>query len=131
MDLRQIPLAVFLCDDVATMAEADNNVFDELKPALVVGPLLRILGKGYALHQLDDQPGNVVLLHTNEPVGCYWGEQLAVHPDHQRKRLSVPLILQAVAERSLPTKRTMSKSGRKALKFAWEVANGNAANPWP
>ena len=131
MDLREISLAEFLCDDNATMAEAAHDVFAELKPILVVGPLLRTLGEAYALHQFDDQPGDVVLLYAGEPVGCYWGEQLAISTDHQGKKLSVPLILAAVAERSLPPKRTMSESGRKALEFAWKVANGQNVDPWP
>jgi hypothetical protein len=130
MDLKKTSLAEFLCDDDTTMAEADDDVFETVKPTLVIGPLLQILGEGYALHQLDDQSGDVVLLYADEPVGCYWGEQLAISPDHQGKKLSVPLILLAVAERPLPAKRTMSKNGKKALTSAWKVANGKATNPW-
>lgn len=131
MDLTKLTLAVFLCDGNATMAPAAQDEFEKVKPNLSIGGVLRHLGKGYTIHRFDDQAGDVVLLHDGEPIGCYLGEVLAISADHQGKKLSVPLILQAVAERRLPTKRTMSESGRKVLTLAWKVANGQAGNPWP
>lgn len=131
MDITKLTLAEFLCDGNAAIVPANEDEFEKVAAGLVIGAHLRDLGQGYALHQCDEQAGDVVLLHDGAPVGCYWGELLTISEAHQDRKLSVPLILQAVAERGAPAERTMSVAGKGALILAWKVANAQVANPWP
>lgn len=95
-----------------------------------VGPLIRDLGQGYALHVSNTGCGDTLLLHAGDPVGYYIGDLIAIHPSHQRKKLSVPLILRSVSVREPPSKRELTEGGRAALTLAWKVANGQAMDPW-
>jgi len=89
------------------------------------------LSEEYSVHRISDYVGDFVLLHNGIPVGCYWGEVLAVAEEHMGKKLSVPLVLAAVSERPLPKQRKLSPGGKKALEYAWMVARNKVENPWP
>lgn len=132
MDLTKITLDEFLChttEDIPASPDAFSAAagsFDDL-----VGRLIRALGGGYEIHQMDEQPGDVLLLHNGAVVGFYVGDTIAIASGHMRKSLSTPLILEAVKNRLLPDRRTLSEAGRGALTKAWMVANGCIQNPWP
>ena len=133
MDLTKLSLSEFLCTGKTKCKEADPNAFLAWDGALddQIAKEVRSLGSGYAVHEMVTGRSDVVLLHDGKPVGAYWGEAIVIHPDHQGKNLSVPLILAAVEHRKLPDGRTLSKAGKRALTKAWNVANGKEADPWP
>jgi hypothetical protein len=133
LDLTKLTLDQFMCTGNAVIVPADPDAFlcvkSEIAP--LVDAQLRILGGGYAIHKMKTGPEDVVLLYRDSPVGCYWGELLAVDSDHQDKKLSVPLILWGVKNRSLPASRKLSCPGKQALEKAWRVANCIIPDPWP
>lgn len=99
--------------------------------ALPVGAVVCIMGQGYKVHEVNGAPGNTLLLFNDDVVGFYYTDLIKIHDDHLGKKLSVPLILQAVPHRPPPLPRTLSAEGRAALTKAWYVANGHAPDPWP
>lgn len=123
----------FLCNASSVEAPADPNAFaaGATTFAPLVGGKIRDLGQNYSIHHLKSAVGDTAVLHDGHLVGFYCGEMLAVRRDHQGDRLAVPLILEAVPYRALPTKRTLSSGGRAALARAWRVANGEEDDPWP
>ena len=133
MDLAKLSEAVFLCDGART-DNVDNPMAFELGASLVVESgyhFLRSLRDGYELHQVNGQHDDIVLVCNGEVVGSYLGESLAVHPAHQRRGLSTPMILAAAPLRPPPCKRIVSVAGEAALRKAWRVANRLAHNLWP
>ncbi len=134
MNLSMLTRDEFLCAGRQEMVDALAHSFDlaESSLASMVGALIRSLGQGYLIHKLESgATGDIVLLHNDIPVGMYWGELLAIKPEHQRKSLSTPMILAAVRNRTVPESRKVSPAGLKALEIAWEVANCIRQNPWP
>jgi len=134
MDLTTLTLDEFLCTGNNTITSADPSTFLAIKTAIssMLGQKVRNVGPYYILYTLNSGiPGDVILLHQGEPVGVYLGEMLAIDPNHQRKDLSVPLILEGVQHRPKPTDRKMTPAGKSALTKAWRVANGQIVNPWP
>lgn len=133
MDLTALTLDEFLGGANPVTAPADPGAFTGLAGLFdtMIGRHLRSLGQGYTVHQFAQQNGDVLLVLNGVLVGFYVGETLAIHPEHQGRNLSVPLILAAVPDRDLPTARTFSPGGLAALTKAWRVANGLTANPWP
>jgi hypothetical protein len=132
VNLRQLSLDEFLCsDNPANDAPADLSVFLALRGVVepLVGRLINQIGGGYSLHG-GKQPGDTMLLYEGRLVGFYLGETLAIDPAHQRRNLSVPLILAAVGDRTLPERRTFSHAGRGALIKAWKVAHGQGTVEW-
>lgn len=133
MDLTKISLDAFLCGEANTPKSDVPNPFAQIAPMLQdqVGPEIRSLGSGYALHRMKDSAANVLLTASGRIVGCYWNDILSIDDDHQSRGLSVPLILEAIKHRELPKEQKLSAAGKAALKYAWEVANGKRENPWP
>lgn len=133
MDLSQLSEAQFLCDGARTVTADNPLAFDQ--GLLLIKELgykfLRDLGSGYELHQVCGEPGDFVLVKDSEVVGFYSGQSLALHPQHRGRGLSTPLILAAAPHRSLPSKRTVTAAGERALRRAWRVANNLASNLWP
>lgn len=133
MDLTQLTQAQFLCDGART-EDLDNPLaFSLLEMTLQTMTLVpvRVLNADYELHAVEDQPGDIVLIHKGDIVGGYLGESLAIDDDHQDLGLSTALILAAAPHRPAPIKRIVSKAGERALRKAWRVANGQAPNRWP
>ncbi len=56
---------------------------------------------------------------------------MVIDPAVRGKKLSVPLVLGAVAEREFRGSRKLTTYGEAALRKAWRVANGMEKNPWP
>ena len=133
MNLTSLTLDKFLCSDCAEIIPAPIDSFQNAQHdlAAMVGPLVRVLGQDYSLHEITNQPGDVVLLFQGSPVGFYSGDLVAIDANHQGRSLSVPLVLEGVKHRPVPTKRVMSISGKNAFTKAWRVANGLDPNPWP
>jgi hypothetical protein len=133
MNLVELELDDFLCVGNAVMTPADPNAFLRVAPLLgeIVGSLIKQLTTDYSLHTINEQVGDVVLLFMGVPVGCYFGELLAVKDGHKGKSLCVPLVLEATKHRLPPKRRILSDAGRKALIKSWYVANGQLENPWP
>lgn len=133
LNLNQLTLDEFLCSTNCIELPADPNAFTSGASAFasLIGPKIRDLGQGYSVHELLSGGSDTAVMHAEELVGYYCGEMLAVRRDHQRKRLAVPLILEAVGGRPPPVKRTVSKEGKAALTRAWLVARGQERNPWP
>lgn len=74
---------------------------------------------------------NQVLLALDQheysvPVGVYLSEVIAIDPAHQGKGLSTELILRCCAHRPVPTRRTLTPAGKRALERAHETAVRNA-----
>ncbi|WP_342238106.1 hypothetical protein [Inquilinus sp. OTU3971] len=132
MNLQTISLDQFLCKGASQYASSNQNSFDNLKPALepLIGNTIRNLGSGYVLYELG-AAGNTALKYNGSFVGLYYDEVLAIETSHQGKFLSVPLVLDAVIHRQLPSKRILSQAGERALVKAWMVANSRIPNPWP
>jgi len=133
MDPTQISESDFLCDGNRETASASPTTFDAIAPILknLRHKYLKDLGCGYKLHEIVGRSGDILLLHEGEIVGCYLDELLAIHNDHRGRELSTPLILAAITERPLPKKRIVSREGERALRKAWNVANGKRASRWP
>jgi hypothetical protein len=115
------------------MMPADPNAFLRVAPLLgeIIGSLIKQLTIDCSLHTINEQVGDIALLFMGVPVGCYFGELLAVKDGHKGKSLCVPLVLEATKHRALPKRRILSDAGRRALTKGWYVANGKLANPWP
>jgi hypothetical protein len=132
VNLTTISLDDFLCKGAAQIVPASPAAFLGVEPHLppLIGAKVRDVGQ-YALHKLNSDPGDMVLLLQGKPIGCYLGDLLAIDDNYQGQKLSVPLVLEAVKARPQPTKRKMSQAGEAALATAWRVANGKIADPWP
>lgn len=72
----------------------------------------------------------LLLTSKNELAGVYIGDALVINECARGQGLSVPLILFAVVERPLPNDRKVTDLGEKALRKAWQVANGLTPSPW-
>ena len=133
MDLTKLSEREFICENSLEEAPADPSAFFHVKDILsgMIGTHIRSIGSGYEIYEVAGQPGDVVLILNHEVVGCYFGELLAIDPDHKGKNLSTPLILAAIPNRQPPTERKVSAPGLAALRKAWRVANGLENNPWP
>jgi len=134
MDIMQLTLDEFLAaPPSATAAPSLLDFYSAIATPFAgeVGPLIRTLSNGYALHEVRGQPWDVLLLDNGSIVGAYVGELLAVDDAYQRKGFTVPLVLAAVDRRPLPRSRKLVAGGRAALTKAWRVAHGFAKNPWP
>lgn len=133
MDIIKMSEDEFLCTGAREDLPTVSDTFDNLLPLLRevgTGSVLRYLGQGYQLKSLNTGLGDVCLVHDGELVGCYWGDAVSISGEHQRKGLSTPLILTAIAHRDAPTSRKVSPAGLAALSRAWNVAHGNSKNPW-
>lgn len=134
IDLTNISLDDFLCSSNQENLSASDHSFDEIGDSIaaMVGSAIRRLSNEYAIHELiSGATGDVALLYNGEVVGCYWGDLLAISYPHTGKKLSVPLIIEGVKGRSMPSARKVSDAGIKALTLAWNVANGKIGDPWP
>ena len=133
MELTSLTLDEFLCSDHAEIIPAPADSFQDTQSghAAMPGPLIRTLGQGYSIHEIINQPGDVILCFEGSPVGFYMGDLVAVDAKHQGRSLSVPMVIEGVRHRALPAKRTMSVQGRSAFTKAWRVANGLDPDPWP
>jgi hypothetical protein len=74
---------------------------------------------------------NQVLLALDQesysrPVGIYLDEVIVIEPDHQGKALSTELILRCCTHRSVPSRRTLTTAGKRALERAHRTAVRNA-----
>jgi hypothetical protein len=132
MDLTKLSLAQFLCGgnqpSVPSSPAAFANFIAVISGSL--GNKIRDLDPDYAIHHVNNL-GDVALLYRGTPIGSYITDVIAIDPVHQGKGLSVPLVLEAVPNRSLPLNRTLSVEGKAALSKAWHVARGLTPNPWP
>jgi|GEM_PF-2389883 len=83
------------------------------------------LGDGYRLIKVDAQLGDIFLTHNSHCVGIYCGETLDIAPEHRKKWLSVPMILEAIKDRHKPdVRKHLTFGGLAALTNAWQVAHG-------
>ena len=55
-------------------------------------------------------------------IGFYLNELLTIDPAHRGRGLSTELIIRCCAHRNLPTRRTLSVAGKRALERAHETA---------
>lgn len=133
MDLTTLSLDDFLCASNCTDSSDVINPFSGLEAEFSsrIGPQIRLLGMVYSIHEVAHSSGDTLLLCDGKVVGFYSGDTLAIADEHQKKGLSVPLILAATRDRPVPTKRMLTQDGKKALTYAWNVANGFVKNPWP
>ena len=133
MDLTSLTEDEFLCSDNRTLLPADPHAFENIRDLLssMIGPCIRSLGSGYAVHHVSNQLGDVVLIYQGKPIGGYLGELLAIDDAHKGKALSVPMVISAVPNRQLPLQRKVSDAGLAALRKSWRVANSIEQNPWP
>lgn len=133
MDITKLSLEEFMCGDGNTIHESPPGVFEVSSEAVrpFVGQELRRLDDHYTVNELQTGEGDVALLCDGDLVGYYCGPTIAIAESHQKKDLSVPMILEAVKNRPAPTARTHSTAGRNALRKAWRVAHGEEPNPWP
>ena len=106
MNLVELELDDFLCVGNTVLVPPDPNAFLRVAPLLgeIKGSLIKQLTRGYSLHTINEQAGDVVLLFSGIPVGCYFGELLAVESGHKGRSLCVPLVLEATKHRLLPRK---------------------------
>lgn len=132
MNLAEITCEVFMCDlnEQDAQAVTPDFMFESLYDDLSKKKLSPVvdLGRGYTLASISS--GDIVLLSDEQPVGFYIGEALNIQDAHKGRKLSVPLILEAVKYRPVPTERKFSLAGFRSLTFAWDVANGKRQNPW-
>lgn len=135
MDIKQMTLAEFMCEDANNIIADAGDAFFIMEglASSMIAEDVHCLGAGYKLHTMLPQSGtgNIVLTHQGECVGFYLGEALAIHPDHRRKGLSTPIILEAIKHRPDPKQRnSLSNLGKKALERAWRVAHNKEENVW-
>jgi hypothetical protein len=104
------------------LEETGRESFSQFDVVRVCGNfrIIRISATNTGL--IDDQ---------NNLVGYYIGEGLVIDCGPARgKDLSVPLILEALPQRAIPTERKVSVAGEAALSKAWRVANGKEKCQW-
>ena len=131
MNLSQLSLKEFLCEDSNEVTPEPADLFDGISKSIRMGKILSQDQNGYSICEIKDNSNSVVLLHNGIIVGFYLGESLMMKKEYKGKCLSVPLVLNAVKNRPLPKKRILSEGGKAALTCAWQVANGKRPNLWP
>ena len=98
MDITKLSLEEFMCGDGNTIHESPPGVFEVSSEAVrpFVGQELRRLDDHYTVNELQTGEGDVALLCDGDLVGYYCGPTIAIAESHQKKDLSVPMILEAV-----------------------------------
>jgi hypothetical protein len=94
VDITTMTLTQFLCNSTQDVP-ATPYAFVIAASAIttsMIGAKLRDLDQQYAIHELNTDIGDAILLYNGSPVGFYWGETIAIDPAHQGKKLSVPLV---------------------------------------
>jgi hypothetical protein len=92
-------------------------------------PILRVCGNFRIIRLAAGDTG--LIDDQDNLVGYYIGEGLLIDPGPASKQgLSVPLILDALPQRPLPTRRKVSEGGEAALRKAWRVANKKEKCTW-
>ncbi len=133
MDLKKISLDEFLCAHNRTITATHPMAFDAEIVNIIISQGLvfkKQLDQHYAIYRINNMPGDIALNYNNNVVGYYYTDLLAIDEAHLDKKISTPLIIEAVEDRALPTERKLSCAGMAALERAWRVANGKATCRW-
>src|SRR5947207_2367694 len=138
MDISALSEAAFLCDGHLTRKGDANFVPFEIVAQGAFSasglnsfkqfPAVRYCGK-YRIVRLE-RTATALVDERDELVGYYLGEGLAIREDGRGLLLSVPLILDAIPDRPVPTHRSVSELGERALRCAWRVVHGQAKCDW-
>jgi len=132
MDLTKISLSDFLGDNhenVSTAAMLPRDILVVSGTGLRL-PILKSYGD-YRIVLINDSGDVAAVDQQGNEAGYYSSNSLIVHEEHRGNGLGVALALHAHAHRDqLPKSRSLTSGGRKTLKAAWDVANGNRRSPW-
>ncbi len=132
MDLRDCSLDEFLAHSGATAAPSSMPPRDTLVTpgSGLTFPRLKV-HDGYTIVLLDSCGDVAVVDASGNEAGYYSSNSLIVHEEHRRHGLAVALVLYAYTYRTeLPSSRSLTDLGKKALTAAWEVAHGKRSSPW-
>ncbi|UWR10899.1 hypothetical protein [Sulfitobacter mediterraneus] len=132
MDITKFTLNEFLGDNDENVSAAALHPRDVVV-APRTGLQLQILKSHGDYHiVLINNCGDVAAVDKQgNEAGYYSSNSLIVHEEHRGSGLGIALALHAHANRDkLPKSRSLTSGGRKTLKAAWDVANGNRFSPW-
>ena len=138
MDLRRLTEAAFLAEqDLSRESPVTGGAADEVEATILAEMeldnlnRLLVLGQYGAYRIIALNSTDTGLIDANDRlVGYYIGEALVIEEKARGQGLSVPLILHAVPNRPVPTRRKLTAAGEAALRKAFRVANGTEENPW-
>lgn len=133
MNITEMTEGEFLCDGNRELHPPKPTSLDDFLPVLQelgYDYVRNLSSSSYELHQIRNQPGDMVLVVEGQVIGLYFGDVLTIDANHRGKGLSTPLVLSAIPYRSAPTDRKVTDDGLRALRSAWKVAHGLKVSPW-
>lgn len=133
MDITKMTEGEFLCDGNCELHPPKPTSLDDYLPVLQeVGYdyVCHLPNSEYELHQVRNQPGDVVLVLVGQVIGLYFGDVLTIDDSYRGQGLSTPLVLSAIPYRPAPTNRKLTDDGLGALRNAWKVAHGQKKCRW-